>query len=127
MDKMGAEGKRLKVDLMFPINRNCNTNKPFFFNVKQNLQSLSFSLAFFFSLRLPATWNSNFMEEKNLSSVNSTEFCVDGRNHMQSTTLLDPRPMSLIWLTRQEHTATPAPARQCEMDPTNSHLFIIGS
>lgn len=41
---------------------------------------------------------------------------------MQSTTLLDPWPTSRIWLLRQEHTATPAPALQCDTEPTSSHL-----
>lgn len=38
----------------------------------------------------------------------------DGRagGHMQLATLLEPWPTSLIWLTCDEQTATPAPARQ---------------
>lgn len=35
-----------------------------------------------------------------------------GLNHIQSTTLVDPWPTSRIWLVKQSHTATPAPARQ---------------
>lgn len=50
------------------------------------------------------------------------EFGGGGRAHMQSTTLLDPWPTSRIWLLRQEHTATPAPALQCDTEPTSSHL-----
>lgn len=42
--------------------------------------------------------------------------------HMQLTTLLEPCPTSLIWLTWDEQTATPAPARQWDTEPTSSHL-----
>ena len=42
--------------------------------------------------------------------------------HMQLTTLLEPWPTSLIWLMWEEQTATPAPARQWETEPTSSHL-----
>lgn len=51
------------------------------------------------------------------------EFGGGSRAHMQSTTLLDPWPTSRIWLLRQEHTATPAPALQCDTEPTSSHLW----
>lgn len=43
-------------------------------------------------------------------------------SHMQLTTLLEPWPTSLIWLTWDVQTATPAPARQWDTEPTSSHL-----
>lgn len=42
--------------------------------------------------------------------------------HMQLATLLEPWPTSLIWLMWHEQTATPAPARQWDTEPTSSHL-----
>lgn len=52
---------------------------------------------------------------------------VVASGHMQSTTLLEPWPTSLIWLMWEAQTATPAPARQWDTEPTNSHLFMRGS
>lgn len=45
-----------------------------------------------------------------------------GRGYMQSATLLEPWPTSRIWLMWVEQTATPAPARQWDTEPTSSHL-----
>lgn len=42
--------------------------------------------------------------------------------HIQLATLLEPWPTSLILLTWDEQTATPAPARQWDTEPTSSHL-----
>lgn len=42
--------------------------------------------------------------------------------HMQLATLLEPWPTSLIWLMWHKQTATPAPARQWDTEPTSSHL-----
>lgn len=42
--------------------------------------------------------------------------------HMQLATWLEPWPMFLIWLTWHEQTATPAPARHWDTEPTSSHL-----
>ena len=48
-------------------------------------------------------------------------FCTPP-HHMQLTTLLEPRPTSRIWLMWERQTATPAPARQWDTEPTSSHL-----
>lgn len=48
--------------------------------------------------------------------------CCWDLSHIQSTTLVDPWPTSRIWLVRQSHTATPAPALQWDTGPTSSHL-----
>lgn len=55
------------------------------------------------------------------SCVTVCEVLCGGR-HMQLTTLLEPWPTSLMRLTWDEHTATPAPARQWDTQATSSHL-----
>lgn len=56
------------------------------------------------------------------SSVSHLAISEWSGSHMQLATLLEPWPTSLIWLTWDEQTATPAPARQWDTEPTSSHL-----